>query len=124
MADTKALSKVLKTASTKIRKMESESQMLKAKLAELADKLATSEKEAQANKLAMDLTLDEDVVKTIVDKTAQLKTQDMKVVKAALELGLPSSKVASLGELDNSSATTSSIQDPKRAFIAILEGKK
>lgn len=125
MADRKAVSQVLKTASAKMRKLESESQMLKAKLAELEKKIEDQEKTSQANKMAMDLTLDEEVVKTITEKTAQLKTQDLKVVKAALELGVPGSKVASLGDLDStSSARADTIQDPKKAFISILEGKR
>ena len=123
MADNKALSKVLKTASAKMRTLESESQMLKAKLAELAKKLEDTEKAAQASKLAMDLTLDEEVVKTIVEKTANLKTQDLKIVKAALELGL-NSKIASIGELDTSTTSSAATLDPKRAFLSILEGKK
>lgn len=126
MSYRKAISQVLKTASAKMRKLESESQMLKSKLAELAKQLEEQEKLSQANKIAMDLTLDEEVVRAITEKTAQLKTQDLKVVKTALELGVaPNSKLASLGELDNSpSSNPGTIQDPKKAFLAILEGKR
>jgi len=113
------IQKALKTASAQLRKFESEADILKAKIAELNERIASSEKEARAKKIALQLTLDEDVIKDINEKAASLKNEDLTVVEKAMELDL-TKKVASLGDLDDNEAD----KDPLKRIQDILLGKK
>lgn len=113
------IKKALKTASAQLRKFESETEILKAKIAELTGKLSDKDKDERAKKIALQLTLDEDVIKDINEKAASLKNEDLTVVEKAMELDL-TKKVASLGELDDNEAD----KDPLKRFQEILLGKK
>jgi predicted ribosome quality control (RQC) complex YloA/Tae2 family protein len=115
--------RAMKTASAQIRKFESESQILKSKIAQLEEKLKDTEKEAEARKLALDLLLDEDTARMVQDKTASLKGKNLTVVKEAIAMGF-GEKMASIGEV----ASTSSVAgidstNPVKAAIAMMERK-
>ena len=121
--DKEIVNRSLKEASACIRKFEAESKALKAKVAQADNRVAELEKEAEATKIAFDMVLDESTKAELEDKIALLKTKDLGVVKAALELDI-TTKSASLGDLSDSDATESSPKSPLQAFMAVLSGNK
>ena len=110
----KKFTDIIKEASSCIRKFESESAQLNEKIAKLEAELISKAKESEANKIAMVLILDDDVIKDINDKTAALKDEDLNVVKKALELDL-TKKLASLGEVEKSKGSDSGLT-PRELF--------
>lgn len=107
----------LKEASSCIRKFEAESKDLKEKIARSGEDIARLNKEAEALKIAMELTLDDVMIQEVMDKFATLKTKDLNVVKEAMSLDL-TKKTASIGDLYEEK--TASTADPIKAFMSIL----
>ena len=107
----------IKEASSCIKKFEAESKTLKDELAKANEKIASRDKDAEALKLAMQLSLDDKSIQDVMDKFAILKEKDLKVVKEAMELDL--TKMASLGEVCDRDSETASM-DPVRAFMSVL----
>ena len=107
----------IKEASSCIKKFEAESKTLKDELAKANEKIASRDKDAEALKLAMQLSLDDKSIQDVMDKFAILKEKDLKVVKEAMELDL--TKMASLGEVCDRDSETAPM-DPVKAFMSVL----
>ena len=110
----KSFTDLIKEASSCLRKFESESTQLKEKVAKLEAELELKTKEAEANKLAMEMVLDDDMAKEISEKAASLKTEDLAMVRKAIEYS-QTKKLASLGEVEKSKGSDGALT-PKELF--------
>ena len=107
-----------KKVASRLMALDAESKDLKEKVASLTKKVADLEKDAEARKLAEQITLSESDRAEVEEKLAYIKARDINVVKEAMNLGILSSdKSASLGDLCNAPGT-----DPERMFFKILTG--
>lgn len=108
----------LKEASQQLKGYEAESQQLKAKLAQIEEENAALKKQSEAMKIAMQLVLDASTMQELTDKSASLETENLEVVKAAINLGLDS-KTASLGKVSN--RNNSAQKSPEQMFLEVLQ---
>jgi len=113
--------RAIKEASACIKKFEAESATLKEKVAKSTAEVAKLNKEAEALKIAMELTLDDQTLSEVMDKFASIKEKDLNVVKEAMDLDL-SKKTANIGALKEDDSRTSTI-DPVKAFLNVLASK-
>jgi hypothetical protein len=94
--NTRVAAKALSLAFKRLKKLSSERDEVAEKMAKLEESIQSSKKLARAQDLAMKLLLDEDALRELGEKTAQLSSQDLDVVEKAMSLDLVK-KEASIG---------------------------
>jgi cell shape-determining protein MreC len=96
MASPKVAAQAVRLASSRLGKLVSEREQLRKKIAELESREEKAKKIARAHELALKLVIDEDTMKSISEKSAQLLDQDLDVVEKAIALDL-TKKEGSIG---------------------------